>query len=465
MDKDTTISENENPIDSNNVPNGQMVKKDTMDAEESVEYREFNEEFFDSLPDVFKTITDTVESRQNKVMLLLASIVASSSALPNYYGIYGSKKLFSNLYFYILASAGAGKGKITWVKKLIEPVSHFFDNPDEATKDMSKIDLASVKNLIASVGDDVHMQNMIIPGNTSSAAFIDILESNKGKGFMIETEGDTVANMFGSDYGNYSDMFRKAFEHETISCARKTDNRRVRIEHPQLSVIMTSTPRQLFRMISDAENGLFSRFMYMKIQSSPNFVNVFDNGGYEKTQEVFENGGAEVLKMFLELSSHTGVQFNLTATQQKQFLTFFNEVKMTTINFIDRDLEGSIHRLGSICFRLAMVMSIFRVAQSDSVPQQLECSDVDFSNAMQLSKLLIGQMVDVYKMLPNAELDQLAVDKATLYRSLPEEFETAQAKLLGAEFDLSERSVGRFLTQNDALFEKVKHGVYRKKIV
>lgn len=447
--------------------NGQTVENDKNatpeTAVENVDYKEFNEKFFDTLPAVLRSVTNTVDSTEDKLMLLLGSLVATSSVLPNYNGIYGNKKLYSNLFFYVLASAGAGKGKLTWVKKLIEPVSHFFTNPKLATEQMSKIDLASVKNLIEGVRGK-HLQNLIMPGNISSAAFIKHLDENKGKAFMMETEGDTIANVFSSDYGQYSDMLRKAFEHETISYSRKTDNEKVYIESPQLSLILTSTPKQLFKLISDAENGLFSRFAFMKIKSSPEFKNVFDNTGYDDMVATFEGGGAEVLKMFLQLTTKTEVRFSLSVSQQHEFMKFFSELKATIVNFIGQDLEGSVHRLGSICFRLAMIQSAFRIAESGEFPDTIECSDLDFQNSMLLTELLVSNMVDVYNMLPNSALDELCTNKNGLYRSLPDEFKTALAKQIGANFDMSDRTVDRFLKGNPALFEKVKHGYYRKKI-
>ena len=47
-----------------------------------------------------------------------------------------------------------------------------------------------------------------------------------------------------SDYGNYSDGFRKAFHHETISYVRRKDREYVNLKHPKLSALLTGTPKQ-----------------------------------------------------------------------------------------------------------------------------------------------------------------------------------------------------------------------------
>ena len=110
---------------------------------------------------------------------------------------------------------------------------------------------------------------------------------------MFETEGDTLANTFGSDYGNYSDGFRKAFHHETISYIRRKDREYVNIKHPKLSTLLTGTPRQILNLISDAENGLFSRFAFYYLDTKLVWNNVFANSGNETLEDYFQTLGKE----------------------------------------------------------------------------------------------------------------------------------------------------------------------------
>lgn len=55
---------------------------------------------------------------------------------------------------------------------------------------------------------------LFIPANNSTTGVFQLLFDNEGRGLMFETEGDTLAQAFKTDYGNYSDGFRKAFHHE-----------------------------------------------------------------------------------------------------------------------------------------------------------------------------------------------------------------------------------------------------------
>ena len=67
------------------------------------------------------------------------------------------------------------------------------------------------------------LRMFFIPANSTATAVFQILNDNDGNGLMFETEGDTLAQTFKSEHGNYSDGFRKAFHHEKISYLRRKD--------------------------------------------------------------------------------------------------------------------------------------------------------------------------------------------------------------------------------------------------
>ena len=116
---------------------------------------------------------------------------------------------------------------------------------------------------------------LFIPANNSSTGAYQLLGDSDGKGLIFETEGDTLAQAFKSDYGNYSDGFRKAFHHETISYYRRTDREFVDIESPCLSAVLSGTPKQVSALIPNAENGLFSRFIFYFMNVKTNWKDVF----------------------------------------------------------------------------------------------------------------------------------------------------------------------------------------------
>ncbi|MDR1346193.1 MAG: DUF3987 domain-containing protein [Bacteroidales bacterium] len=66
-------------------------------------------------------------------------------------------------------------------------------------------------------------------------------------GLIFETEGDTLAQTFKSEHGNYSDDLRKAFHHETISYNCRKDREFVELQTPRLSALLSGTPSKYQR--------------------------------------------------------------------------------------------------------------------------------------------------------------------------------------------------------------------------
>ena len=50
---------------------------------------------------------------------------------------------------------------------------------------------------------------LIIPANNSATGVFQLLSENEGSGLLFETEGDTLACTFKSDYSNYHDPQRR----------------------------------------------------------------------------------------------------------------------------------------------------------------------------------------------------------------------------------------------------------------
>ena len=70
------------------------------------------------------------------------------------------------------------------------------------------------------------------------------LSDNDGVGILFETEGDTLSQTLKSEHGNYSDILRKGFHHETISMSRRKDREFIELPLPRFAVVLSGTPKQ-----------------------------------------------------------------------------------------------------------------------------------------------------------------------------------------------------------------------------
>ena len=390
------------------------------------------------LPHIIEEIAACANSAEDADILILGSIVTLSSCLPNIYGIYGDRVVYPNLFLFVTAPASAGKGRLTLCRKLVQPIQ-----------------------------DELQPKKLIIPANSSATMVYQILAENDGRGLMFETEGDTLANVFASDYGNYSDGFRKAFHHEPISYMRRKGNEQVELLQPKLSTVLSGTPRQIASLIPDTENGLFSRFIFYYVDFKLTWLNVFASGNETSIDEVFDGIGSRILDLYQNLNN-TEVRFSLTSRQKEAFNSYFQNAQLHYHSKLGDDFIASVRRMGLITYRIAMVLSVIRMIDEDDFPALLYCHDGDFECAIIISRTLLQHTERVYTELSNHDLCRPAGQgqnrKSQLLELLPDEFGTSTAQELAAKLNIPRRSVERYLAEwnKEGILTKVAFGQYLK---
>ena len=202
---------------------------------------------------------------------------------------------------------------------------------------------------------------------------------------MFETEGDTLANVFASDYGNFSDGFRKAFHHEPISYTRRKDREFVELLRPRLSTVLSGTPRQISALIPDAENGLFSRFIFYYINFKLEWLNVFARIDGSTLDEIFDDIGWSFAHVYQDLEAMPEMEFQFTPGQQHAFNDYYTSTQAELHGLFGDDIIASVRRLGLITFRIAMVLTALRCHDTGELDSTLLCDDEDFASAMAIA--------------------------------------------------------------------------------
>ena len=165
-----------------------------------------------ALPDFLRKIIDIADSPEDGDILLLGTLTVLSACLPQIEGIYNKRPVSSNLFLFVTARASSGKGRLTLCRYLIEPIHERLREINEAEmmdyKQKMQMYNASKNKGSMEKPEQPPLRMLFIPANSSATAVYQVLGENDGQGIMFETEGDTLANTFASDYGNYSDGFR-----------------------------------------------------------------------------------------------------------------------------------------------------------------------------------------------------------------------------------------------------------------
>lgn len=423
------------------------------EMEEIEDMPTFSQDIKDTLPSLLSQIVSCANSPEDADLLLLGSLTVFSACLPNVFGNYGGREVFPNLFLFVTAQASAGKGRLTLCRHLVQPIH-------DSLKQLYAAEMEEYKRLQNEYVQDKKnneppqeppIKTLLIPANSSATSVYQVLNDNGGIGLMFETEGDTLANTFKSDYGNFSDGFRKAFHHEMISYTRRKDREFVELAKPRLSALLSGTPRQILSLIPDTENGLFSRFIFYYMNVRLEWLNVFADNE-ETLDQHFEQLGKQFFDLYNILKASQSIRFALSAEQQKQFNSFFAQVQKEYSNLFGLDIVASVRRLGLITFRIAMILTSLRIIDGDQISNLIVCDDADFQTAITMARVLLQHTAKVFGSLPVTETttngNATTIIKQTFLDNLPPEFDRktylAVAEKLKIPPKTAEKYISRF---------------------
>lgn len=428
---------------------------------------------YENLPPILFEGSKAFTNSRERDVFLTGALAIISGCLPNVSGIYSGSIVYPNLFTFVLAPAASGKGALKHAKVLA-------DEYHKKTLEQSKVERKKYDEELE-VYNNLNKKNKLepnqelpqepkfrvvhIPANTSNAKVIQHLDWNGGKGIICETEADTLGQTFKNDWGGYSDMLRKAFHHEKISSSRKTDNEFVEVEQPQLSIALSGTPKQVFNIITSAEDGLFSRFLFYVFETNTVWLDPSPKGNPINLTEYFSNLSKRVMEvvdfyqtdsMALHFTDHQWDTFN------DQFSLYLGQISL----FISNDAESVVKRLGLILYRFCMIFTAIRKFGTKDHSKDKYCSDTDFDSALTLTEVYLQHSIIMFNNLPKqGEHDAFksGQNKKHFFDALPASFQRKEAIELAKKFNIGERSVGTLLKACLAKYLlQPKTGFYQK---
>ena len=408
---------------------------------------------FDTIPEFLKHITQVATTKEERDILLLGSLVTLSVAFPKLIGKYGDNPVNTNLFIFISAKASAGKGILIHCRKLVEPIHLALRNQAKIMKQQFEVDMQEYN---ANKGKDANTEKpqkppqkmLFIPANNSATGFLEILGDSDKRGLIFETEGDTLAKAFKSDYGDFSDGFRNAFQHEPISYYRRTDKEYVEIDRPCLSALLSGTPKQITTLIPNAENGLFSRFMFYVMNMKLIWKDVFASKTENGLDVHFEKLGNEFFSLYQTLQANPDVHFSLTPSQQLQFNQFFEKMQTLYVNIQEEEIISSVRRLGLIAYRIMMIFSALRIMEDGEITQNLYCNDTDFQNTLDMITILVKHSSYVYSQIAQETYKPKPKHKKEQFlENLPYHFNRQTYVATALSLGITDKSAQRYIKE------------------
>lgn len=463
-----------------NIQNGKTGK--WIKSEE--ELPAFPECVFEHLPPFLNEIVNNSISVDDRDTILIGTIVCLSVCFYNVCGVYDERIVYPNLYLFVVADAGMGKGALTLCRELVVPINR---NLHELSKRLEQEYKEAMNAYIKGKKDngmtmpaEPPMRMLVIPANSSASSFLKILGDNDGIGLLFESEGDTLSQTLKSDYGNYSDVLRKAFHHELVSLSRRKDREYCEVANPRVSVVLAGTPEQVRRLIPDAENGLMSRFCFYIIRFKRGIRNVFATSDISQSKNAkFKLLGDKFCHLHEEFVRQGNYSFSLPSDLQEHFIEYLSRVNEECCDEVDNKMQGVVRRMGLIAYRIMMVLTavrhlenVHRNSSSHDKTKQLVCHEFDYSTAMNICETLLYHAVFIYQNLSGnqsrfnfaSQETGVYARRNALYNMLPDTFTKkdydAQVSSLGENGSTANKWIEAFI--KDGKLCRIEQGKYRK---
>ena len=410
---------------------------------------------YDNLPPILFESCQAFKQNRERDVFLTGALAILSGCLPNVTGVYSSNLVYPNLFSFILAPAASGKGSLKFAKALADKYHEKTLASSSEEKKKYEEELADYKTLKAKgklkPGKEMpkhpKFKVVFIPANTSNAKIMQHLEWNNGKGIICETEADTLGQTFKNEWGAYSDLLRKSFHHEKVSKSTKTDGEYIEVNNPQLSVALSGTPKQVFNIITSAEDGLFSRFIFYVFKTDAIWLDPSPKGNTVNLTDYFTTQSYKVLKL-VEFYEKEEMILQLTDEQWERFNPIFSSFLEQISTFVSEDALSIVKRLGLILYRFCMIFTAIRKYDSKDRNKEIYCSDIDFETALALTETYIQHSVIMFNNLPKQGEKgpfKSGENKKKFFEALPVKFQRKEAIEIAKKFNMSERSVDSFL--------------------
>ena len=392
------------------------------------------------LPESVQQMISLASTPEEQDIILMATLAAASACVPNMYFRYGptGKKYYANLQCFILAAAASGKGIANQALEMVRVI------------------------------DEQHP--MLIAGDSTLAAWYKALEAQGGVGYMHESEGSVITDIWKASAANYNTALRKAAEHEAIS--RNRVKGASEIKCPKLSMLLTGTFGQYKALVPSVENGYFSRLLTVVIRGTNGFDKryVRSKGGQSAVPQMVGN---RLLRTYEALMEGDEREWSLTDAQKERLGEHLETEYATLIELLGDNFHSAVIRMAVQIERIAMVLTAMRGIESrilsGKTDETLYCSDEDYETAEMIGNKMLLHMATAYRMIDGDAQEVVPEIKPidqrkVLLEQLKSTFERKELIHEAKTQGVSERTAERWNDkwQEEGIVIKLEHGRYRK---
>ena len=406
-----------------------MEKTISLNCEEQENLRIVEHLNVTNLPEPMQRMLSLAATPEEQDIVLMSTLTAASACVPNLYFRYGptGKRYYANLQCFILAAAASGKGIANQALEMVRVIDEQYP--------------------------------LLISGDSTLAAWYKALIEQNGCGYMHESEGSVITDIWRSSAANYNTALRKAAEHEPIS--RNRCNGASEIPSPRLSMLLTGTFNQYRALVPSVENGYFSRLLTVVIRGTHPFDKRYVSSTATNSS-IPTQVGRQLLRQYESLMQNGEQEWTLTDAQKERLGEHLETEYTTLISLLGDNFHSAIIRMAIQIERIAMILSALRGNLS-------VCSDEDYETAELIGNRLLLHMAAAYRMI-NGDEQELVPDikpldqRKVLFEQLKAEYNHKDLAHEAGLQGISKRTAERWNLSwiEDGLIVKTSHGEYKK---
>ena len=411
-------------------------------------------------PKILLLIMSYATSPTQRDVMLLGALTAIGASMERYVRCpYAGKLQSPCLQSFIVAPSASGKGILSLIRLLVEPIHDEIRQQVAAEvkaykKEKAAYDVMGKERSKVEAPQMPKNRMFLISGNNTGTGILQNIMDANGTGLICETEADTISAAIGSEYGHWSDTLRKAFDHDRLSYNRRTDQEYREVKKSYLSVLLSGTPAQVKPLIPSTENGLFSRQLFYYMHGIWAWINQFESGEAD-LETIFTDIGLEWKKQLDLMKTHGVHTLRLTDEQKQEFNALFSDLFFRSGLANDNEMSSSIARLAVNTCRIMAEVAMIRALECDQ-PYQFKNSSIhlltpdkeiatdnikdgiitrwdvtitaeDFKAVLELVTPLYRHATHILSFLPSTEVKHRAnADRDALFEAMGNQFTRAQ---------------------------------------
>lgn len=365
------------------------------------------------LPYILREGVSGFRTKREKEIFITSALTTVSGCFPTVKGNYSGDEVHANLYAFIVGRTGTGKSVMKYGKDLAQDIHKSIVDINAASKLTNASNVSKGKQSLPN-------KMLFISGNSSSSAIIKAMSDNPKGNILVETEADTLSYVLQKEFGNFSDILRKAFHHESVGQLRRMNDEYLEITEPKLSVLLSGTPGQVPGLVKSVEDGLFSRFMFLFDNSQVEWQNVFSGG---KSYKEVISPLSKKLKQYYDKALQSEYKFILSEYQQKRINDLGREWLKEASQYGSNSHAIAL-RMSLIMYRISMVLSILRHFETEKEDLDIKCESSDLNFAQKMCRVYMNSGLALYQDLSREEkMKPIKTEVSTFLTHLPQQFE------------------------------------------